>query len=109
MTTQKYSRIFSYLYIISFFFVHLATLTTYPLVHSDEAWLAGLSQAYMKNQSIFVTEPFFDLMPRQAHAIKSLFHLIQIPFIHFWGYELFSVRLISLIGGTLVLILIIRS
>jgi 4-amino-4-deoxy-L-arabinose transferase-like glycosyltransferase len=76
------------------------------LVHSDETWLAGLSMAYMKARSIFVTEPFFDLMPRQAHAIKSLFHLIQIPFIRFFGYDLFSVRLISLLVGTLILVLI---
>lgn len=105
MTTQKYSRLFSYFYIASFFLFHLSTLTIYPLVHSDETWLAGLSMTYMKARSIFVTEPFFDLMPRQAHAIKSLFHLVQIPFIHFFGYDLFSVRFISLLAGTLILIM----
>jgi len=106
MTRHKYARLFSYFYIAFFFLIHLANLTTYPLVHSDETWLAGLSMAYIKARSIFVTEPFFDLMPRQAHAIKSLFHLIQIPFIHFFGYDLFSVRLISLFSGTLILVII---
>ena len=80
------------------------TLLTFPFVHSDEPWLAGLSLEYIKAKSIFVTEPFFDLMPREPHAIKSLFHLLQTAFISIFGYSITSVRSISLLCGIIVLI-----
>ena len=35
-------------------------LTRYPLVHSDESWLGGLTRNMMAQGSMSVTEPFFD-------------------------------------------------
>lgn len=100
--TKLAFAIYLFLYSIYSFF----TLTLFPYIHSDEPWLAGLSQEYAKKGSTFVTEPFFDLMPRNAHSIKSLFHLLQVFFIKVFGYNIFSVRLMSLLFaiGSLILI-----
>jgi 4-amino-4-deoxy-L-arabinose transferase-like glycosyltransferase len=77
-------------------------------MHSDEAWLSGLTRNMMRSGSLQVTEPFFDLKPRYPHAIKMLFHLLQMPFIAVFGYTLFAVRLLSLICGGLALLLFYR-
>lgn len=89
--------------IISYICLNIIYLDKFPFVHSDEPWLSGLSKNMLENTSLSVTEPFFDLMPRYPHALKVVFHLIQIPFIYFLGYNIFSVRLISLIFGLLTL------
>jgi len=75
-------------------------LTNFPFIHSDEAWLSGLSRNMLQNNDLSVTEPFFDLYPRHPHAIKTLFHLIQIAFIKLMGYNIFTFRFISLLAGT---------
>jgi len=72
-------------------------LTRYPFVHSDESRLSGLSRNIFEERSYGVTETFFDLYPRYPHAIKSIFHTVQIIFIKIFGYKIFSVRLVSLI------------
>ena len=59
----------------------VVTAMWFPFVHSDEAWLASLSRAMMRSGSVAVTEPFFELTPRHPHAIKTLYHLVQIPFL----------------------------
>lgn len=101
-----YSKPWPSLYLIVYGIVSFFTLKIFPFVHSDEPWLAGLSLAYLKHGSPFVTEPFFDLMPRQPHMIKSLFHALQALFIAVGGYSLFSVRLLSLLASLLALVLI---
>ncbi len=63
----------------------------------------------MERRSFAVTEPFFNLKPRYPHAIKSLFHLLQMPLLALFGYRVFSVRLLSLLGGCAVLILFRRA
>ncbi len=92
----------------AFFFLNLAFLTRFPLVHSDESWLAGLTRNMMESGSPGVTEPFFDLKPRYPHAIKILFHALQIPFFLTFGYSAFSARLMSLLFGTASLYLAFR-
>ncbi len=87
-----------------FFVVNILILSQYPFIHSDESWLSGLTRAIILNKSITVTESFFDLLPRYPHAIKILFHLLQTPFILLFGYSPFSVRLLSLLGGTVSLV-----
>ncbi len=89
--------------------VNLLFLTRYPFVHSDESWLTGLTRNMMERGSISVTEPFFDLVERHPHAIKLLFHLLQMPFISLFGYGAFSVRLLSLLSGTAGLLLFWRA
>lgn len=94
--------------IITLFIIYIAinlfTLTKFPFVHSDESWLSGLSRNIMENGDYSVTESFFDLKDRYPHAIKILFHTIQILFMKLMGYSIFTFRLISLLFGLLSLI-----
>ena len=86
-----------------YFLVNLIFLTQFPFIHSDESWLSGLSRNILESKNFSSTETFFDLYPRNPHAIKIIFHSIQIIFINLIGYTIFSVRLISTIFGLLVL------
>lgn len=74
-------------------------LTRFPFVHSDESWLSGLTRMFMTTGTFKTTEPFFDLYPRSPHAIKILFHVLQMPFILIFGYSIKAVRVLSLIFG----------
>lgn len=78
--------------IISFLF-----LEDFPLVHSDEAWLSGLTRNMMENGSFSVTEAFFDARPRYPHAIKILFHGLQMAVTALSDYSIRVFRLISLL------------
>jgi hypothetical protein len=95
----------SFIYIFLYFFVNIFILTHYPDIHSDEAWLSGLSRAWMNTGRLTVTEPFFDLMPRAPHAVKLLFHSLQSLFFAVSGYGVFQTRLISLLSACLSLFL----
>jgi 4-amino-4-deoxy-L-arabinose transferase-like glycosyltransferase len=86
--------------ILGFFLTNLIILTQFPFIHSDEAWLSGLSRQIAATHNLKSTENFFDLMPRHPHAIKIFFHLIQISFSKIFGYHIFTFRLISLLAGT---------
>ncbi len=79
-----------------YFIAGLLFLQKFPFMHSDESWLSGLTRTMM-HSGLDSTETFFDLLPRYPHAIKTLFHLVQMPFILIFGYNLFAVRLVSLI------------
>lgn len=91
-------------YLFVYLFINLIFLTDYPFVHSDESWLSGLTRNMMESSSLGVTEPFFDLKHRWPHAIKSLFHILQMPFIGLFGYSIFSFRLLSLLFSLISLI-----
>lgn len=80
--------------VISFWF-----LTRFPFVHSDESWLSGLTRNMLESGSVGATEAFFDLKPRYPHAIKTLFHLLQMQMLQLFGYQVGSFRLLSLVGG----------
>jgi hypothetical protein len=86
-------------YLLLYFALNVAFLCDFPFAHSDEAWLSGLTRNMMETKSLAVTEPFFDLKPRYPHAIKSLFHLLQMSFLRLFGYSLFSFRLLSLLSA----------
>jgi len=86
-----------YIFIIIYFILNLIYLTTFPFVHSDEPWLSGLSRNILENRDFSVTETFFDLYERHPHGIKFLFHSIQIFFMIFLGYNIFTFRFISLV------------
>ena len=86
--------------IIIFFFINIILLINFPFIHSDESWLSGLSRNMLEKKDLSVTEPFFNIYPRHPHAIKLLFHLIQILFMKFMGYNIFTFRFISLLAGT---------
>ena len=89
-------NLFIILYLTGYFFINILFLTKYPFMHSDESWLSGLSRTMMYD-GLGSTEYFFDLVPRYPHAIKIIFHILQIVFIKLFGYSLFSVRLLSLV------------
>jgi len=91
-------------YLVCYFIVSLKTLTLFPFVHSDEAWLSGLTRNMMDTWNLGITESFFDLKPRYPHGIKTLFHLLQMPVISLLGYEIFNLRLLSLLFGCLCLL-----
>ena len=94
------------IYIIIYALYSASFLTRFPFVHSDEAWLAGLSRDMQAVGSFGVTEQFFDLKPRVPHALKLLFHALQMGYIHVFGYNILSVRLLSLTSGLICLILL---
>jgi len=108
MRVSRKERLWIFGFLLLWFGLNLLFLTRYPLVHSDEAWLSGLTRNMMAQGSVSVTEPFFDLKPRYPHAIKLFFHLLQMPFIAAFGYTILSVRLLSLIFGTLSLYMFYR-
>lgn len=87
------------IYILMACLLSLSFLESFPFVHSDESWLAGLSRAMLEEKSIGVTEPFFDARPRYPHGIKALFHLMQMGMITLFGYGVRAARLLSWIGG----------
>lgn len=87
--------------------IHILTLSLHPFVHSDEAWLAVLSRAMIAEGTPAAVEEVFRLTPRYPHALKTLYHLIQIPFLSI-SWSAFSARLPSLIAGGFVLVLVTR-
>jgi hypothetical protein len=87
--------------------LHFLTLYRYPFVHSDEAWLAGLSRSMADTKSLASTEDFFKLTPRYPHAIKSAFHLLQIPFLEI-SYSPLMARLPGLFAGFGILYLLVK-
>lgn len=94
---------FFFILLFIYFLLNLNFLTNFPFVHSDESWLSGLSRNILETKDFSSTETFFDLYLRNPHALKIIFHSIQIVFIKLLGYNIFSVRLISLLFGSLTL------
>ncbi|MDA3949330.1 MAG: glycosyltransferase family 39 protein [Spirochaeta sp.] len=78
--------------------VSAITLPWYPFVHSDEVWLASLTRTMVEERSLAATEEFFALTPRYPHAIKSLYHLIQMPFLAM-DFSHVAARLPSALAG----------
>lgn len=95
---------FRLLSILLYIIGNIAILTRFPFVHSDETWLSGLSRNILETGNYAITETFFDLYPRHPHAIKSFFHSIQIIFIKCFGYDIFTVRMVSFLFGLLSII-----
>lgn len=77
---------------------HIATLSWFPFVHSDEAWLASLTRTMLVEQNLAATEDFFALTQRYPHAVKTLFHILQAPFVAV-SFSSVSVRVLSLVAG----------
>ncbi len=102
------STIVTILFLVVYFLMNLLFLTQYPFVHSDESWLSGLTRNMLESKDLGVTETFYDLKPRYPHAIKTIFHLLQMPFLMIFGYHVFSFRLLSLITSMIVLFLFQR-
>ena len=94
-------RVFYALLILLYVGINLAYLTRFPFVHSDESWLGGLSRNITDTGSFQDTEPFFDLKPRYPHAIKIIFHTLQIAVIKVFGYSITNLRLLSFVFGLL--------
>lgn len=78
-------------------------LTKYPYVHSDEAWLSGLTRQIVAQGDPRATEPFFDLKERHPHALKVIFHSMQALALKLGGYRVATFRLLSLLAAGLAL------
>lgn len=102
---KKYPNIPIFFFCFLFFGIHLSTLTEFPRIHSDEAWLSGLSRNAIIQGSPFVSEPFFDLYPRTIHSFRILFIGLQGVCYSFFGYHIESFRILSLFFVTLSLFL----
>lgn len=94
-----------FVYLLAYGLVSFSLLEIFPLAHSDESWLAGLSRTMAEYRDFSVTEPFFDAWERYPHAIKILFHALQVLLFSFADYSVGTVRLLSLFIGLAVLIL----
>jgi len=90
---------FIYLFLFIYLFFNIVTLLYYPFIHSDEAWLGGLTRAWLNQGTITATEPFFDLYPRAPHAVKILYHAMQAIVFAVCGYGILQARLLSLTLG----------
>ncbi len=102
MSTKKQTTFYTALAVGSILLVSLLSLTCltdFPYVHSDESWLAGLTRSMMEEKSPAATEYFFDAKLRYPHGIKIFFHLLQMAAISVFGYQVFSVRLVSWLAG----------
>jgi len=82
-------------FLLIYFIINILFLTDFPYVHSDEAWLSGLSRIFISEYKMDYT--FYDLFPTTHHTMKVFFIIIQGLFIKGFGYNIFVVRLISLI------------
>ncbi len=85
-----------------YFLLNLFYLDSYPFVHSDEAWLASLTRSIITEKNPAATEEFFRITERFPHAVKLLFHIIQLPFL-MMDFSINSARLISIIASVFVL------
>ncbi|MBR0577265.1 glycosyltransferase family 39 protein [Proteiniclasticum sp. BAD-10] len=83
--------------LILYFLANLHTLLAFPLVHSDELWLKGITDEMLRQKSFAVTEPFFDLYPRVVHPFRLLFHLVQALFFQSFGSSVWTARFLSLV------------
>ena len=92
-------------YLLVWFAGNLIFLSDYPFMHADEPWLSGLTRTMTAEGRLDATESFYDLYERHPHALKVVFHLLQIVFIKTLGYSLFSLRLLSLSAGATALYL----
>lgn len=103
--TRKVQDLIMGIYILCYFLISLSFLTEFPFVHSDESWLSGLTRNMMETGDLGVTETFYDLKPRYPHAIKTIFHLLQMPMLALFQYHVFAFRLLSLTFGCISLVL----
>ena len=85
-----------FIFLIFYFIINMFFIDSFPFVHADEAWLASLSRAMIQEKRIDAVEDFFILTERHPHALKTVFHLIQIPFIKI-SFSIVSVRIMSLL------------
>lgn len=91
------------LYLLIYGILSFRFLELFPFIHSDESWLAGLTLHMAESRDFSVTEPFFNARVRYPHAIKILFHALQILFLKLFGYSPETFRLLSLLAGLFVL------
>lgn len=97
-------KIAMFIYVI----LSIGSLTYFPFMHSDEGWLASLSRSMITEKDIGATEDFFHEASRNPHAIKSLFHIFQIPFITA-SFSLISVRILSFLVGLVTLFFFFKT
>jgi hypothetical protein len=83
--------------VVAYIGLHLWSLSWFPFVHSDEAWLASLSRT-MWSGGPAATEEFFRLTQRNPHALKTVYHYLQGPLVSRW-WTVEAARIPSLLAG----------
>ena len=71
-------------------------LDSFPFVHADEGWLFSLTRTIIEEKKINATEDFFVLTERHPHAVKTVFHILQIPFV-LASFSIYSARILSIL------------
>ena len=103
-----YFSIFLFIIFFIYILISLKYLTKFPYIHSDEPWLSGLSRTILDKGTFKTSEPFFDLLPRPIHGLKIIFVSFQIIVIKIFGYNIFSLRILSLFFSSISLIVIYK-
>jgi hypothetical protein len=106
MAEHRQGKILTLLFLV-YLLSHLLTLSRYPLVHSDEAWLAELTRSMLAQGSVGITENVFSLAPRYPHALRVLYHILQMPFIAL-SWSVYAARLPSLLAAGALLFALYR-
>ncbi|MBN2899371.1 MAG: hypothetical protein JXO44_11410 [Clostridia bacterium] len=96
-TQKKYSHFILLSMVLIYLALQWMTLTIFPYVHSDEAWLSGFSRTVLDQGTFKLSEPFFDLYPRAIHGLRVVFVSLQMLFIRVFGYSITSMRSLSLL------------
>lgn len=95
--------------LLVYFFLATLQLTTLPVVHSDEAWIASVSWQ-LAQTGIFGSTVFAGMNNMQAryYEFLPLYSLLQAPLVRAAGLSLFTVRFLSVASGALLLTLTYR-
>ena len=68
-----------FIFFVFYFIINMFFLDSFPFVHADEAWLASLSRAMMKEKSIDAVEDFFHLNRKTSSCIENSFSFDSDP------------------------------
>jgi len=96
---QLYKNRLAIILLMGYIGINVATLMSFPMVHSDELWLKGIADEVIFQNKLWITEPFFDLYPRVAHPFRWLYIILQQIAILLAGDGVVAMRLLSLGAG----------
>lgn len=110
LTRVERIDIIAFAYIAIYFIIGIFTLTSFPLVFTDEPWLSEPSYNFIKNGTMRMMS-----FPNYGNELVHngiIFMLLNVITIWLFGFTLFAVRLfpfLFFIGSLLVLYLLLRK
>ncbi len=108
MIRKNRNNLYPILFIFLWTIVNSIFLAQFPFFHSDEIWLASLTETMLGEGTPAVSEPFFDILPRTIHALRIIFHGLQGLVIGLGGLTPAGIRGLSLLTGAVNLFLFHR-